>query len=875
MKAVPEFLGSFYLGAEYDLKTRQPAATTLNYDTRQTTHVICVGMTGSGKTGLGIDMMEEAAIDGLPAILIDPKGDIANLLLQFPQLRPEDFLPWIEADEARRAGKTPEELARGLADQWRGAMTTWGISPARFAMLQNGVELDIYTPGSSAGIPVNILGSLAAPKLDFDQEAEIIRERIGGTVTALLSLVGVEADPFKDREAILLSHIFEHFWRAGQDLDLKQLILSIQNPPVRQFGVLDLDTFYPQKERFELAMAFNNLVAAPGFQGWLQGDPLDIDALLYTDQGKPRHSIFYLAHLSSEAERMFFVTLLLESLVTWMRGQTGTSSLRALLYFDEVFGYFPPVAEPPSKRPLLTLLKQGRAAGLGCILATQNPADLDYKGLTNSGTWFIGKLQAERDKDRVLEGLRGAIAASGGSVAAADYGALVGQLGNRVFLMHNVYEEQPVVFQTRWTMSYLRGPLTRAQVQRLMEARKAPSPPAPPPELGEGSSPLPRSGEGLGVRAVGGQRSVVSGRPSLRRASLSAAGLPEAFSTTTPVLDPGVRQVYLPVTVGQDEAIRQLIQESEPDAAVQGAQLVYEPAILGGAIVNYLDNKRSISQQEESALLVPAPDTVGRVNWGEAEALSMRLGDVATGPARLEAGQGPYFAPVPETANSPKEINALTKSLADWLFYNRRLSISIHPELGVLKRPGQSEREFKVQLSQAARERRDAEVEALKQKYSTQIDKLQTKLRKYERDLEASEADYDARKREELITTGETVLGFLMGRRYMRTMSRVATKRRLATHAKYGVEEKKDEIADLEEEITRLSDELEQASAEITRKWSDTLDQVSSQEVAPRRGDIDVRLVALAWVPSWRVTYREGGQSGLTATIAAYPMPER
>jgi hypothetical protein len=374
MKAVPEYLGSFYLGAEYDLKTRQPTATTINYDTRQTTHVICVGMTGSGKTGLGVDMMEEAAIDGLPAILIDPKGDIANLLLQFPQLRPEDFLPWIEVDEARRAGKTPEELARGRADQWRGAMTTWGISPDRFAKLRDGVELTIYTPGSSAGIPVNILGSLAAPKLDFDQEAEIIRERIGGTVTALLSLVGVEADPFKDREAILLSHIFEHFWRAGQDLDLKQLILSIQNPPVRQFGVLDLNTFYPQKERFELAMAFNNLVAAPGFQGWLQGDPLDVDALLYTDQGKPRHSIFYLAHLSSEVERMAFVTLLLESLVTWTRRQTGTSSLRALLYFDEVFGYFPPVAEPPSKRPLLTLLKQGRAAGLGCILATQNPA---------------------------------------------------------------------------------------------------------------------------------------------------------------------------------------------------------------------------------------------------------------------------------------------------------------------------------------------------------------------------------------------------------------------------------------------------------------------------------------------------------------------
>jgi phage host-nuclease inhibitor protein Gam len=362
--------------------------------------------------------------------------------------------------------------------------------------------------------------------------------------------------------------------------------------------------------------------------------------------------------------------------------------------------------------------------------------------------------------------------------------------------------------------------------------------------------------------------SAPGGRPS-------AVVSPEGFSATPPILDPGVRQMYLPVTVNRDEAVGQLSQESGPAVAVQGAQLIYEPAILGGAIVNYMDSKRGISQQEEAVLLVPAPDTIGRVNWGEAEALPMRLGDVTTGPARLQAGQGPYFAPVPETANSPQEINALTKSLADWLFYNRRLSIAVHPELGVLKRPGQSEREFKIQLSQAARERRDAEVDALKQKYATQIDKLQTKLRRYERDLEAGEADYDARKREELITTGETVLGFLMGRRYYRTMSRVATKRRLATHAKYGVEEKKDEIADMEEEITRLSDELEQASAEITRKWSDTLDRVSSEEIAPRRGDIDVRLVALAWVPSWRVTYTEGNRSGLTATIAAYPMPEK
>ena len=469
--APPEQLGSFFLGAEYDLQAGARRDAPISFDARNlVTHAVCVGMTGSGKTGLCIGLLEEAALDKVPAILIDPKGDITNLLLQFPELKPADFQPWINEDDARRKGKSVEEFAQSTSEQWRNGLADWGIAPERMAVLNNTVSYTIFTPGSEMGTPINILGSLAAPKLDWTTEAEAIRERISGTVAALLGLADINADPVRSREGILLANIFEFYWQQGEDLDLAKLITAIQKPPVRQLGVFDVDTFFPEKDRFQLAMAFNTLVASPRFQTWLQGEPLDVDRLFFDGEGKPRHSVIYIAHLS-DSERMFIVTLILENVLTWMRRQSGTTSLRALLYFDEVFGYFPPTAEPPSKRPLLTLLKQARAFGLGVVLVTQNPVDIDYKGLTNAGTWFIGKLQAERDKERVLSGLKGALAEAG-QESSTDYDKLITKLGNRVFLLHSVYDKAPVVFTTRWAMSYLRGPLTLPQVRTLMAPRK-------------------------------------------------------------------------------------------------------------------------------------------------------------------------------------------------------------------------------------------------------------------------------------------------------------------------------------------------------------------------------------------------------------------
>ena len=377
MQAPPEQLGSFYLGAAYDLEKGERSEMPISYDARDlVTHAVCVGMTGSGKTGLCIGLLEEAAIDKVPALLIDPKGDITNLLLQFPDLRPEDFEPWINADDARRKEKTVAEFATATAETWQKGLADWGIRGERMKVLAEHTSYTIFTPGSEMGVPVNILGSLAAPQLDWTTEAEAIRERISGTVAALLGLAGVNADPVRSREGILLANIFEFYWQQGQDLDLDQLIAAITNPPVKKLGAFEVDVFFPAKDRFALAMNFNTLLASPKFQSWLKGEPLDVDRFFYSAEGKPRHSIIYIAHLS-DSERMFIVTLLLENLITWMRKQSGTTSLRALLYFDEVFGYFPPTAEPPSKRPLLTLLKQARAFGLGVVLVTQNPVDID------------------------------------------------------------------------------------------------------------------------------------------------------------------------------------------------------------------------------------------------------------------------------------------------------------------------------------------------------------------------------------------------------------------------------------------------------------------------------------------------------------------
>jgi hypothetical protein len=374
--------GKFYIGRSYDLKKGDTTSTKTLYDPEDlTTHGVVVGMTGSGKTGLCIDILEEAALQGIPALIVDPKGDISNLLLHFPKLSPADFQPWIDPTEARHSKKSVEKMAGEISELWKNGLSKWDIEPDRIEKVRQAVEYAVYTPGSDSAIPVNIMASLQAPTLDWDDNREALRQEISSTVTAILGLVGIQADPVKSREHILLSNIFEVAWEGGQDLDMASLIAHIQSPPFEKLGALELKKFYPEDDRFELAMSLNNLLAAPAFQAWTEGIPLDIGTLLWSPDGKPRHSVFYLAHLP-EAERIFFVTLLLTAVEAWMRTQGGTHALKALLYFDETLGFLPPVEKPPSKEPMIRLLKQARAFGLGLLLTTQNPVDLDYKALS-------------------------------------------------------------------------------------------------------------------------------------------------------------------------------------------------------------------------------------------------------------------------------------------------------------------------------------------------------------------------------------------------------------------------------------------------------------------------------------------------------------
>jgi hypothetical protein len=551
-----EKLGVFYLGREYDLETRTRKEEPLLYDSKDlVTHAVCVGMTGSGKTGLCICLLEEAVIDHIPAIVIDPKGDLSNLLLAFPDLRPDDFLPWIQEQEAAQQGITAESLAVKKAELWKKGLQEWDQDGARIAKFKAAADFAIYTPGSNAGTPVSILKSFSSPPREVLQDSELLREKITTTANSLLSLLKMEADPLTSREHILISTILDQAWQQGIDLDLADIIQQIQNPQIERIGVIDLESFFPAKERFQFAMAINHLLASPGFDLWFQGEALDIGNLLYSRNGKPRISIFSIAHLS-ESERMFFVTLLLTQVLGWIRTQSGTGSLRAILYMDEIFGYFPPVANPPSKQPLLTLLKQARAYGLGIVLATQNPVDLDYKGLSNAGTWFIGRLQTERDKERLLEGLEGVNA----GLDRTKLEQILSNLSSRIFLMNNVHEQGPVLFESRWALSYLAGPLTRAQIQKLRK---------PDEEMEPVKTPETRSAP---------------------------------LENERPVLPPQIEQYFLPVKT------------SEP----ADHTLIYIPKLWGRAKIFYVDSKIGTAGERDLSLLKEFDGS-----WEDAETLQV------------------------------------------------------------------------------------------------------------------------------------------------------------------------------------------------------------------------------------------------------------
>ncbi|MGE0191742.1 MAG: ATP-binding protein [Planctomycetota bacterium] len=805
-----EKMGVFYLGRRVKDAAGTPTDETILYDAKDlTTHAMCVGMTGSGKTGLCIGLLEEAAMDGVPAIAIDPKGDLGNLLLTFPDLEPDDFAPWVEEAQAARKGMTVAQYATSVATTWREGLASWGQDGDRIRRLREAADFAIYTPGSSAGRPLTILRSFAAPPPAVRDDADALRDRVGASVAGLLGLVGVDADPLRSREHILLANLVERAWRDGEDLDLGQLILKIQDPGFTRVGVMDLESFFPAKDRFGLAMTLNNLLASPGFASWVEGEPLDVQRLLYTPEGKPRVAIVSIAHLS-DAERMFFVTLLLNEVVSWMRSQSGSTSLRALLYMDEIFGYLPPSANPPSKTPMLTLLKQARAFGLGVVLATQNPVDLDYKALSNMGTWFLGRLQTERDKLRILDGLEGATASADRPFDRAKLEATLSGLAGRVFLMNNVHDAEPVLFQTRWVMSYLKGPLTRAEIKRLGAGA-----PGPAAAAATAPEPLPKADRQEAAR---------------------------------PVLPPDVPERFVRAA----------------DVGVGDSAFVYRPVLLGRARLHFVDARRDIDVWQDRVHVVKLGGTrVPADPWEGSEVVADLPAFTPQPPA------GATFARLPSAASDAASYRGWARDLKEHAYRDATLARWRCESLEAWSDAGESEGDFRTRLRHLLREQRDLEVEKLKQSYGTKVERLEERLRKAEQRLAKEEAQYEDSKRGSWLKVGETILGAVLGRRRIGvgTIGKAQTAARgmgRSRKEKLDVEQAEEDVGNVKEEMEALEQAFESDLEEIRARLDEDKLEISDAAMKPRKSDIEVEDVVLAWTP-WRV--REDGTAEAAYTV--------
>ncbi|HYF50281.1 MAG TPA: ATP-binding protein [Planctomycetota bacterium] len=785
-----EKLGVFYLGSEYDIAAGKRSSNLLLYDSKDlVTHAVCVGMTGSGKTGLCIGLLEEAAIDGIPAIVIDPKGDIGNLMLQFPGLTAAEFAPWVNEDDARRKGLTREQYAQQQADLWKRGLGEWGQDGARIQRLKEAADVAIYTPASNAGLGISILKSFQAPPAAVLDEPETLRERISTTVSSLLGLLGVDADAVQSREHILISTILHQSWKNGRDLDLAALIQAIQAPPFQKIGVMDLESFFPAKERFALSMRLNNLLASPGFDAWMQGEALEIDRLLYTPAGKPRIAIFSIAHLG-DAERMFFVSLLLNQVLGWMRQQSGTTSLRALLYMDEIFGYFPPVANPPSKTPLLTLLKQARAFGLGVVLATQNPVDLDYKGLANAGTWFIGRLQTERDKARVLDGLESAAGSANAKFDRKTIDKVMSSLGNRVFLMNNVHEDAPVVFESRWALSYLRGPLSRDQIRMLMAPAKSGATPSAP---------------------------VVSP--------------PETEPTAVrPVLPPGVPQGFVP-----SRAI---------------GPIEYVPALMGCAKIYFSDTKSGSSETREFCSIVPL--SVAGPHWETAREAELTAADLEQEPqAAASFAQLPPQASQPKSYDTWKKDFAahLYRTASLDLLKSAALNMSSRPgesERDFQIRLQQAAREQRDEAAESLRQKYAPKLATLQDRIrrahqAVEREQEQATSSKWQAALTVGASILGAFLGRKTVSAANIGRASTAARGVGRTMKESADVNRANENA-----------AALQQQYTELEAQFKAETDALSAKYDAAHESLEKISLKPKKTDISVTHLTLVWLPHQR-----------------------
>lgn len=844
---------TFYIGRASEGKVED-----IHYDPADlTTHAVVIGMTGSGKTGLLITLLEEAARQGMPAIIIDPKGDLTNLLLHFPQLRPTDFAPWIDPETARRQSTTVDVLAESTATRWRDGLAEWGLTPADLAALRDRVNYTVFTPGSTAGAPVNLLSSFEAPVGDWESNRETYRERISSTVTALLGLVGVnDVDPLRSREHILLSNIFENAWSQGQSLDMPTLIEQVQMPPFDRLGAFPLDRFFSQKDRFALALLLNNFLAAPSFQAWIEGAPLDAGALLYDSGNKPRFSIFYLAHLA-ESERMFFVTLLLAAVEGWMRSQRGSSGLRALLAFDEIVGYLPPVANPPSRPVLLRLLKQARAFGLGLMLATQNPSDLNYKALSNAGTWFIGRLQTERDKNRLLDGLQALDAGPSGGFDRAAFDRQISSLEKREFLLHNIHQPGPRTFRTRWVMNYLAGPLTRAQIP-LLKAQstarqqsatpspvKTPSPmparvPTPPTPRFEAVATSP-------VRGTAPDQTDVMRPVKPARVATPAPGLVQTGSTQRPAVPPGMAEYFLPPALTLNRALAALGTLRGP---LEPVGMAYAPALICQASARYRAPRYDLDQTRVFAALLPSSEAMP-LDWDAYARPPFDSGALSTRP-NVEPGA---YLPLP-SAWTARGIASVRRSFLEWVYRAGTIYILSNEALGVYGDPGMPEAEYRRRVETAMRQGIQLEQAKTGASYDAKMEAVRRRIERQQGLVERREDTVDQRKGEQKATDFALFTGLLTGKK--KPVSQTINKRKQTRQAVGALEESRRLLESLEDEWRALDRDRQQAMDRIRDVWLDRAARITAIPVPPLKKDTALDVFAIAWLPVYRVQSPDG-----------------
>ena len=799
-----------------------------------TTHGVIVGMTGSGKTGLGVIAIEEALLAGIPTLVIDPKGDMANLCLRFPDFAPGDFAPWIDVGEATRAGRSEEELATDTAAMWQEGLAGSGVTDEHMRSYAS-VPMTVYTPGSTTGVGLDLVGSLDAPE---GVDATAAQDEISDTVSGLLALVGVESDPLTGREHILLTNLITDAWAKGRPLDMPRLIQEVQDPPIRKLGVMDLETFFPAKDRMGLAMRLNGMLASPTFAAWAQGQPLDIQQMLFAEDGSAKCAIVSLAHLSDE-ERQFVVTLLLSRVITWMRQQSGTSSLRAMIYMDEVFGFVPPVKAPPSKQPILTILKQARAFGVGMVLSTQNPVDIDYKAISNAGTWMIGRLQTERDKDRLLEGMR----SSSGAVDIDAVSEQISGLDKRQFVLHSTKGSGPAVFGTRWAMSYLSGPMTGPQISALMAEQKqavSPAPGSPTPAATAHEAPATARTPGeTAASAVAGAAAAAAGAAIPAADPVAESALGDDESTVVPTVPDEVVQRYLDPAAAWASSV---------GASSGGRRLV--PHVAVRVRLTFDETKADLDHSEEFEAVLP-------VNTEPTDLAGMEAVDYDDRDLRTDApGDAVYVIPDAKI-NTKTWWNTVERTVKDELYRKRTVTVKHNPSLKLYSRPGEEEAAFAARCDEESEKQEDVEAEKLRTKMETKADRLRDAIDRAQDKVAQLETDISARKSSELINIGTSILGtFLGGRKSARGVAadvrRAATGRGQTSKTKQRLETAEGEVVEATDDLRELEDELAAELLDIDHRWMEAADDITELEVGLEKNDVQVMSVTLVWVPTDR-----------------------